>query len=296
MTRVSVVTASVSAPTGFPTADVASALAAGAVSVSLAAGLAEEADGGRYVDPPSGGAASKDPDFPGCGRHATTRSKAAPAQRLWNVVARRMAFAPFLASPPRSRNEILAARAIRIENPHVPTRPLNLAPLACMAIVAFAPAARAQSANRAAREADSSGYAAPEYPAPSTRWKLVAGGIVATGLFYGAAAGVSYAFPDAPGARDLRTPVVGPWLAIANNGCPADDPDCGRLWVALRTIVTAIDGLAQAGGVGIFLEGVFLPTQEPAPVAKKPVKDFSFSAVPTALGPRGIGIGVAGTF
>jgi hypothetical protein len=128
----------------------------------------------------------------------------------------------------------------------------------------------------------------------------MAGGLATTGVFYGAAAGISYAYPDAPGARDLRVPVVGPWLAIAHNGCPATEPDCSGLWVALRTVITAIDGAAQAGGVGIFLEGVFLPTAQPAPDAlsraKKPQNGVSFSAMPTTLGMRGVGIGVGGSF
>jgi hypothetical protein len=179
-------------------------------------------------------------------------------------------------------------------------RPHSLAVLGCIATAAIATSARAQNVDGAAPEADSAGYAAPEYPPPSTRWMLMGGGVATTAVFYGAAAGLSYAYPDAPGAKDLRLPVVGPWMAIANNGCRADEPDCSGLWVALRTVVTAIDGLAQAGGVGIFLEGVFLPTQKPAPSAtpetKKPPKDFSFVAAPTALGSRGIGIGVAGSF
>jgi len=171
-------------------------------------------------------------------------------------------------------------------------RPCGHALLACIAIVAIGTASHAQSADAARAPAEKP---APEYPPPSTRWTLMAGGILTTGFFYGAAAGVSYAFPDAPGAKDLRIPVAGPWLAIANTGCAADDPDCSGLWVALRTIITAIDGVAQAGGVGIFLEGVFLPTQEPAP-ATKPAKSFSFVAAPTALGSRGIGLGVSGQF
>jgi hypothetical protein len=158
----------------------------------------------------------------------------------------------------------------------------------------------AQSADRGSPDPSSPADEAPEYPPPSTRWKLVAGGVAATGVFYGAAAGVSYAFPDAPGAKDLRIPVAGPWLAIAHNGCPVDEPDCSRLWVVLRTFITAIDGLAQAGGVGILLEGAFLTTQTSESTGpaepKKPPKDVSFVAVPTTLGSRGIGIGVFGSF
>src|SRR5690606_7183928 len=57
----------------------------------------------------------------------------------------------------------------------------------------------------------------PSYPPPGTQYKLAVAGLLTTGVFYGAAAGMSYAYPDAPGAKDLRIPVAGPWMAIANN-------------------------------------------------------------------------------
>src|SRR5687767_14918038 len=49
------------------------------------------------------------------------------------------------------------------------------------------------------------------YPPPMARWGVISLGLATTGFFYGVGAGMSYAFPDAPGARDLRTPIVGPW-------------------------------------------------------------------------------------
>lgn len=142
-------------------------------------------------------------------------------------------------------------------------------------------------------------------------------GLGATAFFYGAAAGVSYAFPDAPGARDLRLPVVGPWLAIAHNGCPADEPDCSPLMVIVRTVLSALDGAAQAGGLAVVMESVFMPTQvsspassETAPAAPRPSptpppspeqkpgenKNLFFLPTPMTLGVRGIGVGVVGRF
>ncbi len=163
---------------------------------------------------------------------------------------------------------------------------------------------------------------APEFPPESTRWKLVLGGLGMTAVWYGAAAGASFAFPDAPGARDLRTPIVGPWQAIANNGCSADEPDCSGIIVALRTIVTAIDGLGQAAGPLLLLEGIFLrtgasepsrsprptpgasppqgPSSQPPPPATPPgpsdgTKNLFFLR-PTTVGLRGVGLAVSGQF
>src|SRR4051812_34601263 len=67
--------------------------------------------------------------------------------------------------------------------------------------------------------------APPEYPPPSARWGVVAAGLGTTAVAYGAALGASYIYPDVPGTNQLRIPIAGPWLAIAHNGCPADEPD-----------------------------------------------------------------------
>ena len=103
--------------------------------------------------------------------------------------------------------------------------------------------------------------APPEYPPPSARWGVVAAGLGTTAVAYGAALGASYIYPDVPGTNDLRIPIAGPWLAIAHNGCPADEPDCSKTIVVLRSIVSALDGIAQAGGLAIALEGLFMPTE-----------------------------------
>lgn len=166
---------------------------------------------------------------------------------------------------------------------------------------------------------------APAYPPPSARWGVIGAGLATSAFFYGAAAGMSYAFPDAPGAKDLRTPIIGPWKAIANNGCAAGDTDCSQVWIVFRTIATAVDGIAQAGGILVALEGVFMPTQyqpdlgepslapkkkrEPAspespsedspkqPESPKPGdKNLFWMPTPMAVGERGVGVGVFGQF
>jgi hypothetical protein len=155
---------------------------------------------------------------------------------------------------------------------------------------------------------------APAYPRPAARWGVIGVGLATTALTYGAAAGMSYAFPDAPGARDLRTPIIGPWMAIANNGCAPNDTECSQVWIVLRSIGTAIGGLAQAGGLLVAIEGIFLPTQyapeaparrapkapaEPAPGQEPPKpndKNLFWMPTPMALGTGGVGLGVVGRF
>jgi hypothetical protein len=166
--------------------------------------------------------------------------------------------------------------------------------------------------------------APPAYPPPSARWGVIGAGIATSAIFYGAAAGMSYAFPDAPGAQDLRTPIIGPWKAIANNGCAADEPDCSNVWLVMRSVATAIGGIAQAGGILVALEGVFMPTQyapdsaaptgapkkksnDPVPEGEPPPpkpedgpkpgdKNLFWMPTPMALGERGVGLGVLGRF
>lgn len=154
------------------------------------------------------------------------------------------------------------------------------------------------------------------YPPPSARWKLVLGGAATTAGFYAIAQPFSYAWPDAPGARDLRIPIAGPWIAIKNNGCPADNPDCSRFWVWTRGILTAIDGMGQAGGLLIALEGIFLRTSDEAPVTEAPEgaplprrdtpegtpsdepppRNLFIAPSPMGVGDSGLGLSVSGTF
>ena len=155
----------------------------------------------------------------------------------------------------------------------------------------------------------------PHYPPPGARWGVIGVGLAASAVSYGAAVGMSYAFPDAPGAKDLRTPIVGPWMAIAHNGCAADEPDCSKVWVIMRSIGTAIGGIAQAGGLLVALEGVFMPTQyapetparrapapkapsEPSPAQEPPKNEKNLFWIPTpmAMGAGGVGLGVFGRF
>jgi hypothetical protein len=151
----------------------------------------------------------------------------------------------------------------------------------------------------------------PDYPPPSSRWKVAGVGLAAGAVFYGIGAGISYVDPDAPGLKDLRIPVAGPWIAIGHAGCPADDTSCTNLLVAARVFLYALSGLAQAGSIGVILEGLAMPTQEaaaptarPAPKAPKAPppppggndKNLFFVPTPMTVGQGGVGVGVVGRF
>lgn len=141
------------------------------------------------------------------------------------------------------------------------------------------------------------------YPPSGTQLPLAAVALGTSAVWYGAAVGFSYLWPDAPGAEDLRIPVAGPWMALADTGCADDDPDCSIFIVIIRAVLTSIDAVGQTGGVLVAAEAAFLPTQEPvAAPRKRPLprlrRDEGLRLTPTPMvsGRDGIGIGVLGQF
>ena len=183
-----------------------------------------------------------------------------------------------------------------------------LALVAVTTTAAFASTARAQSTATAAPTVEPE---IPDYPPPSTRWKVAGVGLVAAGVFYGAGAGLSYLYPDVPGMTDLRKPVIGPWQGIVHGGC-GSDLDCSTVLVVVRGVLMALDGAAQAGSLAVMLEGLFMPTQEPParpagepdapiPPPKKPApggddKNLFFLPMPLTVGQGGVGVGIVGRF
>jgi hypothetical protein len=123
----------------------------------------------------------------------------------------------------------------------------------CVASAALCLPARAQEAEEHRR-----------FPPSSVRTKVIAGGLLVTGAGYGAALGTAYGWADAPGADELKIPIVGPWVALAKAGCPASDPECG-FSLYLRGFLTALEGLIQIGGVGLVAQGVFMTTEAAPP-------------------------------
>ena len=136
----------------------------------------------------------------------------------------------------------------------------------------------------------------PEYdlPPPSTRWALFGTGLAVTGVSYGAVLGASYIWPDARYSDEVRIPIAGPWMAIiGDTGCPKHDPDCSTVVLVVVAILTGIDGVLQAGGVGMALESAFMPTSSAKLVKKSSAP--TFHPVPIA-GRDSVGLGVVGTF
>lgn len=142
--------------------------------------------------------------------------------------------------------------------------------------------------------ARTSGEALPlEYPPPSAKTTLaLTGGAVFVG-WYGLALGASFLEPDAPGASDLRIPVVGPWMAVAQAGCAKGNPDCSTAWVVVRAILQAMDGVGQAGGLAVIGEALFLPTRSEKP--RVHTRAPRLVPVPFVAGDS-IGLGLTGAF
>ena len=144
--------------------------------------------------------------------------------------------------------------------------------------------------------------AADVYPAPNTQLDLALVGVGVTAAWYGAALGFSYAWPDAPGADNLRIPVAGPWMALGETGCAKDDPNCSTFTVVLRAILTTLDAVGQTGGVLVVAEAAFLPTQEPSASPRRPrpklrrEQGLRVLPVPYTAGTDGVGLGLVGRF
>jgi hypothetical protein len=134
-----------------------------------------------------------------------------------------------------------------------------------------------------------------EYPPPAARRNLLIAGGVTTAVWYGLALGSSFIWPDAVGAKDLRIPVAGPWLALSHSGC-GNVSDCSKVIVVLRAIATTIDAIGQASGVAIAAEGLFLPTREPKRAQPEARSDHVQWQPTFDAGQNSVGFGVLGVF
>ncbi len=131
-----------------------------------------------------------------------------------------------------------------------------------------------------------------EYPPPSARRNLLIAGAVTTASWYALALASSYLWPDTVGAKDLRIPLAGPWVALSHSGC-GNVADCSKVLVVVRAIATTIDAIGQASGLAIAGEGLFLPTREP----KRAVPEARVEWHPTFdAGKNTVGVGVLGVF
>jgi hypothetical protein len=128
------------------------------------------------------------------------------------------------------------------------------------------------------------------YPPSSVRFGLIAGGVGVTGLAYGLGAMCAGIWPEVPGSDWLYAPVIGPWAALAQSGCAADDPDCSAI-IYVRGVLYVLSGIAQLGGLGLIGEGTFMTTEAEGEAPPK----ASWTVVPMA-GPHHGGLSAVGTF
>ena len=143
-----------------------------------------------------------------------------------------------------------------------------------------------------------------EYPPPSAKATLAVTGAAVFAGWYGLALGASFLEEDAPGSADLRIPVVGPWMAVAQAGCAKGNPDCSTAWVVVRAILQAMDGVGQAGGLAVLGEALFLPTRDhvrpqagsESGTARSASVAPSIRPVPFVGSGDTIGLGLNGTF
>jgi hypothetical protein len=136
-----------------------------------------------------------------------------------------------------------------------------------------------------------------DLPPPSARSAAIVAGAATTVVSYGLALGASFLVDEADlrGSKDLRIPLAGPWMALSKTGCPTSSPDCSKVTLVLGAILQVFDGVAQAGGLGIIGEGLFLNTSSARPAARK-AEGPTVRAVPFNFEKDGVGLGVVGTF
>lgn len=140
-------------------------------------------------------------------------------------------------------------------------------------------------------------------PPSSVRWLLLATGAATTGLFYLGGLGIGEAWRDAPGRPDLKYPIAGPFMDLAQTGCPSNDSSCSKFQLALRTVLISIDALGQVGGLALMLQGAVLgtasvdaPRATPSANLRRTNEKLTVVAVPWVDGRSGGGLSLTGRF
>jgi hypothetical protein len=163
--------------------------------------------------------------------------------------------------------------------------------------------ARTSTARAEEPSIDEVRYHPTELPPDGTRARVLLTGAALTAGWYGVGVGTSFLWPNAKNARDLRLPVVGPWLALGDVGCAAKERSCRDAVVILRTTLAVLSGVGQAGGLFAIVEGMFLDTGSVSPLAPRTQQPQSsqqskrpaWAALPVVL-PDGAAIEVMGHF
>lgn len=122
-------------------------------------------------------------------------------------------------------------------------------------------------------------YADDRLPPPVARWNLLLTGSLVTAGFYGAGLAASYLWPDARGAKDLRIPVVGPFMAVGRTKLCENDKEapetCNNPTRIIGAVLSAVSGIGQAGGLALVVQSLFLRT---APLSERPTIEQSAAA------------------
>ena len=142
--------------------------------------------------------------------------------------------------------------------------PLTTSLLLGLAALCTAPTAFADEPASVHRYVDDS------LPPGSARTKLILTGAAFTTVFYLPVLGSSYLWPDHQGASQMRIPVVGPWLGLSKTylcNTEPDNADCNDFLRVTGAVLLVLDGIGQAGGVGLMLEGLFMKTGKPSAAA-----------------------------
>ena len=141
-------------------------------------------------------------------------------------------------------------------------------------------------------------YHPAELPPDGARTRAILVGVALTAGWYGASVGTSYLWPDAPNSKDLRLPVVGPWMALGDVGCGSDESGCSTGTVIARTTLAVVSGIGQAGGLFAILEGIFMYTRsdDPASAGRDAARAPAWTAAPVVLSDGGAGFEVLGRF
>jgi hypothetical protein len=135
------------------------------------------------------------------------------------------------------------------------------------------------------------------YPPSSVRPKMIIGGLAIAGIAYASGYLVAVGTPAVPGSEALKVPVVGPWVALAQNNCAPGNPTCGAS-IYGRGALLVLEGLVQIAGLGLAGEGLFMTTEGSAP---KPAQvgwsagGITFQPTPLVTA-RVTGLGITGTF
>jgi hypothetical protein len=136
-------------------------------------------------------------------------------------------------------------------------------------------------------------------PPIGTQGRLALTGASLAVGWYAVNLGASYFWDKSPTARDWRVPVAGPWLRLGQTRCGPREGGCDSVVLVIRTAITMISSVAQAGGVGLMLESLFVP-DAPAKAAflrpLQPTKEATWTLSPLQFEAGGMGLGVGGHF